>query len=46
VGEDKGRTLDRVIELKLTWGALVGKTEEGNMQEQDTTEKSILGIRL
>lgn len=46
MGGDKEITLDRVIELKLRWGALVGQAEEGKIQEWETIEKSILGIRL
>lgn len=43
---DKEIILDRVIEVKLTWGALIDKREEGEIQEWDMIEKSVLGIKL
>jgi len=39
MGVYKEMTLERVIELKLKWGALVGKTEEEKIQEKEMTEK-------
>lgn len=46
MGEYKEITLERVIELKLKRGALVGKTEEEKIKKKEVTEKSFLGIRL
>lgn len=45
VGGEKELTLDRVIELILVWGTLVGKTE-GKIQEWDMIEERILVFGL
>lgn len=46
LGSEKELTLDRVIELILVWGTLVGKTGGGKIQEWDMIGERILVFGL